>query len=85
MHEAGVARRMLEIVLGRADAAGAGARRVTVVELEAGDACGASQEALRFHWTEAARGTLAEGAELRILAADDPTALGVTAIEVVDT
>jgi Zn finger protein HypA/HybF involved in hydrogenase expression len=82
MHEAGIAERMLEVVLGRAAAAGAG--RVTVVELEAGDDCGASEEAIRFHWAEAARGTRAEQAELRILASDDTTALRVAAIEVVD-
>ena len=82
MHEAGIAERMLEVVLERAAAAGAG--RVTVVELEAGDACGVSDEAIRFHWAEVARGTRAADADLRILVTDDATALRVAAIEVVD-
>ncbi len=63
---------------------GARRARVTVVEVEAGERCGVSVEALRFHWAEASHGTRAEGAELRILAVDDASALRLAAIEVAD-
>ena len=82
MHEAGVAERILEAVLARA--ALARAARVTAIELEAGDASGVSGEAVTFHWAEAARGTIAEGAALRIIPVDDPTAFRLVAIEVPD-
>jgi hydrogenase nickel incorporation protein HypA/HybF len=82
MHEAGVAERILEAALARA--AIAGAARITVVELEAGTAAGVSEEALRFHWSEQARGTIADGAELRIVGVDDPTAFRLVAIESAD-
>jgi hydrogenase nickel incorporation protein HypA/HybF len=80
MHEAGVADRILEAVL--AHAALAGASRVTLVELEAGEACGVSDEAVAFHWSEVARGTPADGAALRIIPVDDPTAFRLVAIDV---
>lgn len=82
MHEAGVAERILEAVLARA--ALARVARVTIVELEAGPESGVSEEAVRFHWTEVARGTAAEGAELRIRPVSDPTAFRLVAVEVPD-
>lgn len=82
MHEAGVAERILEAALARAALARAG--RVTAVELQAGAESGVSDEAVRFHWDELSRGTPAEGAELRILPAADPSAFRLVAIEVED-
>ncbi len=80
MHEAGIAERILELVLARADEADA--TRVTAVELEAGEDAGVSREAVEFHWQAAARGTLAQDAVLRFLAVDDdPTAFRLVAIE----
>lgn len=80
MHEAGVAERILEAALARASLAHA--LRVTAVELQAGDECGVSEEAVRFHWDEAVAGTIAEGAELRVLRSHDPTVFRMVAIEV---
>lgn len=82
MHEAGVAERILEAALARA--ALARATRLTVIELEAGPGSGVSEEAVRFHWAEVARGTAAEGAELRIREVADPTAFRLVAVEVPD-
>ncbi len=82
MHEAGVADRILEAVLARAGAAGA--RRVTLVEIEAGDACGVSREALAFHWVEHARATIAEGAVLEVREVPEPMAFRLVAIDVED-
>jgi Zn finger protein HypA/HybF involved in hydrogenase expression len=82
MHEAGVADRILEVVLARAEAAGA--RRVTLVEIEAGDACGMSREALAFHWTEHARATIADGAVLQVRDVAEPMAFRLVAIDVED-
>ncbi len=77
-----MAERLLEVVLARAASSGAG--RVTAVELEVGPESGVSEEAVRFHWTEVATGTPAEGAELRVVPAADATAFRVVAIEVPD-
>jgi Zn finger protein HypA/HybF involved in hydrogenase expression len=82
MHEAGVANRILEAVLARAEAAGA--RRVTVVEIEAGEACGVAGESLELHFGEHARGTIAEGASLVVRRAGDPAAFRLVAIDVED-
>jgi hydrogenase nickel incorporation protein HypA/HybF len=82
MHEAGVADRILEAVLARA--AAAGARRVTLVEIEAGDACGVSAEALAFHWEEHARGTIAEGAVLEVHEVPEPMAFRLVGIDIED-
>lgn len=82
MHEAGVAERLLEVVLERA--AGSGATRVVAVELETGPESGVSEEAVRFHWAEVARGTPAEGAALRVVPVAEATAFRVVAIEVPD-
>jgi hydrogenase nickel incorporation protein HypA/HybF len=80
MHEAGVAGRILEAVIERA--VRAGATRVTEVELEAGEACGVSVDAVTFHWDEVARGSVAEGACLRFVPVADPAAFRLVAIEV---
>jgi hydrogenase nickel incorporation protein HypA/HybF len=82
MHEAGVADRILEVVLARAEEAGA--RRVTLVEIEAGDACGVSREALAFHWAERARATIADGAVLEVREVPEPMAFRLIAIDVED-
>ena len=82
MHEAGVAQRLLGVVLERA--ARSGATRVVTVELEAGPESAVSDEAVRFHWAEVARGTPAEGAVLHVVPVAEATAFRVVAIEVPD-
>ena len=82
MHEAGIADRILEAVLARA--VEAHARRITVVEIEAGEACGVSRESLAFHWTEHARGTIADGARLQVREVGEPMAFRLVAIDVED-
>lgn len=62
MHETSLARRILEEVLARAN----GARVLCVRGLIAEDEA-LSREALAFHFDAHARGTLAEGAELRLV------------------
>uniref|UniRef100_A0A7C1FHJ2 Hydrogenase maturation factor HypA n=1 Tax=Caldilinea aerophila TaxID=133453 RepID=A0A7C1FHJ2_9CHLR len=64
MHELSIACNLVEIVEEAARAAGAA--RVTRVQLRLGDLAGVVEEALRFSFPVAARGTLAEGAELAI-------------------
>ncbi|HWQ56252.1 MAG TPA: hydrogenase maturation nickel metallochaperone HypA [Bryobacteraceae bacterium] len=49
-----------------------GAQKVTAVELVIGAMAGISPDHLREHFDEAAMGTSAQGAELRISVADDP-------------
>jgi Zn finger protein HypA/HybF involved in hydrogenase expression len=82
MHEAGIADRVLDVILARV--AEAGARRVEAVVIEAGDACGVSLEALDFHWREHARGTVAEGAPLVIVPVPEPEAFRLVAVDVED-
>ncbi|MCU0293737.1 MAG: hydrogenase maturation nickel metallochaperone HypA [Thermoanaerobaculaceae bacterium] len=80
MHEAGIADRILDIVVARAGEAGA--RRITAIHLEAGVLAGVSEEALRFHWEQHATGTPAEGAVLHLVETDEPTDLRLVAIDV---
>ena len=86
MHEAGIAERMLEAALAAAAKAGVGAfgsgARLTGVEVEAGPDAAMSEEALRFHWTEAIAGTVADHAILRIVPVDEPAAFRLVAIDV---
>ena len=82
MHEAGIADRILEVVLARA--AEAGALRIGVVEIEAGDDCGVAAEALAFHFAEHARGTLADGARLVVHDVSERMAFRLIAIDVDD-
>lgn len=80
MHEAGIADRILDIVVARAT--DAGALRITAIHLEAGVLAGVSEEALRFHWEQHAAGTPAEGAVLHLVQTDEPTDLRLVAIDV---
>ncbi|MCU0478276.1 MAG: hydrogenase maturation nickel metallochaperone HypA [Chloroflexi bacterium] len=80
MHEAGIADRILDIVVARAHEAGA--PRITAIYLEAGLLAGVSEEALRFHWEQHAAGTPAEGAVLHLVQLDEPTDLRLVSIEV---
>lgn len=80
MHEAGIADRILDIVVARA--AEAGALRVTSIQLEAGALARVSEDALRFHWEQHATGTPAEGAELHVVQTDEPTDLRLISIDV---
>jgi len=80
MHEAGIADRILDIVVARA--AEDGALRITSIHLEAGVLAGVSEEALRFHWEQHAAGTPAEGAELHLVQTEEPTDLRLISIDV---
>jgi Zn finger protein HypA/HybF involved in hydrogenase expression len=80
MHEAGIADRILEIVIARASAAGA--PRITAIHVEAGALAGVSEDSLRFHWEQHAAGTQAEGAVLHFTEIDEPTDLRLVAIDV---
>jgi Zn finger protein HypA/HybF involved in hydrogenase expression len=82
MHELGITRRLLEVVLERA--AAAGATRVTDVHLEIGEASDIAPEALSSYWTEVSRSTPAEGARLVFRASDETEAFRVVAIDVDD-
>ena len=82
MHEAGLADRILDIVV--AQASQAGARRIVAINLEAGVLAGVSEEALRFHWEQHAAGTPAEGAELHLVLTEEPTDLRLVSIDVDD-
>ena len=82
MHEAGIADRILDIVVTQAQQAGA--RRVLAINLEAGILSGVSEDALRFHWELHAAGTPAEGAELTLTLTDQPTDLRLVSIDVDD-
>jgi len=80
MHEAGIADRILEIVIARASEAGA--PRITAIHVEAGALAGVSEDSLRFHWEQHAAGTPAEGAVLHFTEIDEPTDLRLVAIDV---
>lgn len=82
MHELGITRRILEVVLERA--AAAGATRITDVHLEIGEDSDVSPVSLEHYWPEVSRATPAEGARLRIGVGGDPFACRVVAIDVPD-
>ncbi len=82
MHEAGIADRILDIVVARAHEAGA--PRITAIHLEAGALAAVSEDSLRFHWEQHAAGTPAEGAVLHFTEVDTPTDLRLVAIDVAD-
>ncbi|MFB3827041.1 MAG: hydrogenase maturation nickel metallochaperone HypA [Bryobacteraceae bacterium] len=70
MHETSLIPDLLEKITGIARENKA--RRVIAVELEIGALAGFSPEHLREHFEEAAKGTVAEGAELRSTVNEDP-------------
>ncbi len=80
MHEAGIADRILDIVVEQARRAGA--PRVTAIHLEAGVLAGVSEDSLRFHWEQHALGTPAEHAVLHFTEVDTPTDLRLVSIDV---
>lgn len=82
MHEAGVAERLLEVVLEQA--ALSEGERITDVYLEVGDASGIDAESLTLHWSLLSQGSAADGATLHLDAADDPFAFRLSSIEVAD-
>jgi Zn finger protein HypA/HybF involved in hydrogenase expression len=80
MHEAGIADRILDIVIARATEAGA--PRITAIHVEAGALSAVSEDSLRFHWEQHAAGTPAEGAVLHFTEVDEPTDLRLVSIDV---
>jgi len=80
MHEAGIADRILDIVIARA--LEAGAPRITAIHVEAGALAAVSEDSLRFHWEQHAAGTPAEGAVLHFTEVDEPTDLRLVSIDV---
>jgi hydrogenase nickel incorporation protein HypA/HybF len=79
MHELGITRRLLEVVLARA--AEAGAKQVSAVHLEIGEESDVAPESLEFYWTDVAHDTPAEGARLVFTTVSDPLAFRVTAVD----
>lgn len=81
MHELGITRRLLDVVLARA--AAAGATRVSAVHLEIGEDSDVAPESLDFYWADVARATPAEGARLIFAptAGEDPLSCRVVAID----
>ena len=78
MHEFGLMRDVVRIVEEKGREAGA--ERVVSITLRVGALAAADPEHLRAHFVEAARGTLAEGAELRFRQTSDlsdPDAQGI--------
>jgi hydrogenase nickel incorporation protein HypA/HybF len=82
MHELGMTRRLLEVVLDRA--AAAGASLITDVHLEIGEASDVSPESIEFYWPQVSRATPAEGAHLHFGVGGEPLGFRVTAIDVPD-
>lgn len=80
MHEAGIADRILDIVVARAHEAGA--PRIVAIHLEAGPTAAISEDSLRFHWEQHAAGTPAEGAVLTFTEVEEPIDLRLVSIEV---
>jgi hydrogenase nickel incorporation protein HypA/HybF len=80
VHEAGIADRILDIVVEQARQAGA--PRITAIHLEAGVLAGVSEDSLRFHWEQHALGTPAEGAVLHFTEVETPTDLRLVSIDV---
>jgi Zn finger protein HypA/HybF involved in hydrogenase expression len=79
MHELGVTRRLLEIVLARA--ADAGATKVNSVHIEIGEESDVARESLDLYWADLCRATPAEGARLFYTTAVDPYSCRVTAVD----
>jgi hydrogenase nickel incorporation protein HypA/HybF len=79
MHELGITCQLLEIVLARA--AEAGATKVSAVHIEIGEDSDVAPEALDFYWTDVARATPAEGAQLLFSTASEAFACRVTAVD----
>jgi Zn finger protein HypA/HybF involved in hydrogenase expression len=89
MHESGLAGSLLDAVLAAVPPAtapaGPGGSHVTAVEVHAGSVSVPSVEALAFHFGLAAAGTLAEGADLRVVPLPaEPAAFRLVAIDVED-
>jgi hydrogenase nickel incorporation protein HypA/HybF len=62
MHELILTQNILDLTLKQT--AQAGGRRAVRINLLVGPLCDESEESIRFHWDELAKGTLAENAEL---------------------
>ena len=82
MHEAGIAERILEIVVEHA--VQAEAARVTDVYLEVGEASGIDTDAVELHWPLLSQGSVAEGATLHVGSSPEPFSFRLTSIEVDD-
>jgi Zn finger protein HypA/HybF involved in hydrogenase expression len=79
MHELGVTRQLLEVVLTRA--AQAGASKVNAVHIEIGEESDVARDSLEFYWADLCRATPAEGARLVFTTAVDPFSCRVTAVD----
>jgi len=82
MHEAGVAERLLEVVLEQAQLSDG--EHISDVYLEVGDASGIDPESLTLHRSLLAQGSAAQGATLHLEPDADPFAFRLSSIEVVD-
>ena len=81
MHESSLIPDMMEKV--EAVAREHAARKVLVIEVSIGALAFIEPDHLREHFLLAARGTIAEGAELRISVSDDPLAADAHAIRLI--
>jgi Zn finger protein HypA/HybF involved in hydrogenase expression len=79
MHELGVTRQLLQVVLARA--AQAGASRVNAVHIEIGEESDVAPESLEFYWSDLCLATPAESARLVFTTAVDPFSCRVTAVD----
>jgi Zn finger protein HypA/HybF involved in hydrogenase expression len=79
MHELGITRRLLDVVLARA--AEAGATKVSAVHIEIGEESDVAPASLDFYWADVTRATPAEGARLLFTEAADPFCCRVTAVD----
>lgn len=66
MHEAAIAKGILDAVLAAVASAAAGERRITRVNVAAGALAGIVGESLDVFWCELCRGTVADGAVLSL-------------------
>ena len=82
MHEAGIAERILEIVVEHAEQAEA--TRVTDVFLEVGEGSGIDTAAVELHWPLLSQGSVAKGATLHFDSSPEPFTFRLTSIEVDD-
>jgi Zn finger protein HypA/HybF involved in hydrogenase expression len=82
MHEAGIAERILDIVLEHVQPPDSA--RVTDVYLEVGEASDIDTGAVALHWPLLSAGTAAEGATLHFASSPEPFTFRLTSIEVQD-
>ena len=82
MHELGITRRVLEVVLERATEARA--TRITAVHIEIGDESDVAPESVALYWPDVSRRHAGGRGETAVRKRDDPFAFRMTSIDVED-